>query len=45
MDELTRLVETEAIKRLKYKYMRCIDQKLWDELSILNSVTIHSMIR
>ena len=26
------LEEIEAIKRLKYKYMRCIDQKLWDEL-------------
>jgi hypothetical protein len=27
------LVEIEAIKRLKYKYMRCVDQKLWDELA------------
>ena len=26
------LVEIEQIKRLKYKYMRCIDQKLWDEI-------------
>lgn len=26
------LVEIEAIKRLKYRYLRCIDQKLWDEL-------------
>ena len=26
------LVEMELIKRLKYAYMRCIDQKLWDEL-------------
>ena len=26
------LVEIEAIKRLKYKYLRCLDQKLWDEL-------------
>ena len=24
--------DLEAIKRLKYKYMRCIDQKLWDEV-------------
>lgn len=23
----------EAIKRLKYKYMRCLDQKLWDEMA------------
>jgi hypothetical protein len=27
------LVEIEAIKRLKYKYMRCLDQKLWDEMA------------
>ncbi|HVM39281.1 MAG TPA: nuclear transport factor 2 family protein [Acidimicrobiia bacterium] len=26
------LVEFEAIKRLKYRYLRCLDQKLWDEL-------------
>ncbi len=26
------LVEIEAIKRLKYRYMRCLDQKLWDEM-------------
>jgi hypothetical protein len=24
--------DLEAIKRLKYKYMRCLDRKLWDEL-------------
>ena len=24
--------DLEAIKRLKYKYMRCLDQKLWDEV-------------
>lgn len=28
-----RLVEIEAIKQLKYKYMRCLDQKRWDELA------------
>jgi len=27
------LQEIEAIKRLKYKYMRCIDEKRWDELA------------
>ena len=27
------LNELEAIKRLKYKYLRCIDQKLWGELA------------
>ena len=29
------LVEMELIKRLKYAYMRCIDQKLWAELRTL----------
>lgn len=27
------LVEMEAIKRLKYRYVRCLDQKRWDELA------------
>src|SRR3954470_16584112 len=27
------LVEIELIKRLKYRYMRCLDQKLWDEMA------------
>ena len=27
------LQEIEAIKRLKYKYMRCLDNKLWDEMA------------
>lgn len=26
------LHELEAIKRLKYRYLRCLDQKRWDEL-------------
>jgi hypothetical protein len=26
------LEEIEAIKRLKYRYLRCVDLKLWDEL-------------
>jgi len=26
------LVELEAIKRLKYRYLRCLDQKLWDDI-------------
>lgn len=26
------LQELEAIRRLKYKYMRCVDEKLWDEM-------------
>lgn len=26
------LQELEAIKRLKHKYMRCVDEKRWDEL-------------
>jgi hypothetical protein len=27
------LHELEAIKRLKYRYLRCLDQKLWEELA------------
>jgi hypothetical protein len=27
------LQEVEAIKRLKYRYMRCIDEKRWEELA------------
>jgi hypothetical protein len=27
------LQELEAIKRLKYKYLRCLDQKRWNELA------------
>jgi hypothetical protein len=27
------LHEIEAIKRLKYRYLRCLDQKRWDELA------------
>jgi hypothetical protein len=27
------LVEIEAIKRCKYRYLRCLDQKRWDELA------------
>jgi hypothetical protein len=30
--ELNDLLEIEAIKRLKYKYLRCVDLKLWDEI-------------
>jgi SnoaL-like domain len=32
MDDLARLVAIEAICRLKYRYLRCLDQKLWDEM-------------
>ena len=28
-----RLEEIEAIKQLKYKYLRSLDQKLWDEMA------------
>jgi len=28
-----KLVEIEQIKQLKYKYMRCLDQKRWDEMT------------
>jgi hypothetical protein len=27
------LVEIEAIKRVKYRYLRCLDQKRWDEIA------------
>ena len=27
------LQEIEAIKRLKYKYLRCLDEKRWDEMA------------
>jgi hypothetical protein len=27
------LEEIEAIKRLKYRYLRCLDQKRWDEIA------------
>ncbi|MFP6563667.1 MAG: nuclear transport factor 2 family protein [Myxococcota bacterium] len=33
MDDLQRLVEVEAIKQLKARYMRCLDTKAWDELA------------
>lgn len=29
------LVEIHAIERLKYAYLRCLDQKLWDDLELL----------
>jgi hypothetical protein len=32
-DELHALVEIEAIKRLKYRYFRCLDRKRWQELA------------
>jgi bile-acid 7alpha-dehydratase len=31
--KMKRLEEIEAIKRLKHKYFRCLDQKKWDELA------------
>jgi hypothetical protein len=33
MDDLARLVAVDDICRLKYKYLRCLDQKLWDEIA------------
>ena len=30
---MSRIEELEAIKRLKYRYLRCLDQKRWDELA------------
>ena len=31
--DLNDLIELEAIRRLKYRYMRCVDLKLFDELA------------
>jgi hypothetical protein len=31
--ELAEFLEIEEIKRLKYRYMRCVDLKLWDEMA------------
>ncbi len=30
--EIAEFLEIEEIKRLKYKYMRCVDKKLWKEM-------------
>ncbi len=31
--EVAEFLEIEEIKRLKYRYMRCVDMKLWDEMA------------
>src|SRR6476620_3846231 len=31
--QVSDLIDIEAIKRVKYRYLRCIDQKLWDDLA------------
>jgi hypothetical protein len=31
--DVSDLVAIEEIKRLKYKYLRCLDQKLWEEIA------------
>ena len=33
--DIQELLEIEAIKQLKYRYMRCVDMKLWDEMATL----------
>ena len=33
LQKLEDLLEIEAIKRLKYQYMRCVDMKLWQEMA------------
>lgn len=33
MDEIQQLVESEKIKKLKARYMRCLDAKEWDDLA------------
>jgi len=37
MDDLTRMIETEAIKTLMAKRVRCIDEKDWDGLASVYS--------
>jgi hypothetical protein len=32
LDAATKLLEIEAIRQLKYRYMRGIDEKLWDQI-------------
>src|SRR3989442_7414485 len=32
MDAMQRLLEIEAIKQLKYRYMRGVDEKRWDQI-------------
>lgn len=36
------LQEIEAIKRLKYRYLRCLDQKRWNELAECFTADAHS---
>lgn len=36
------LVEIEAIKALKYRYVRAVDLKLWDELAGTMTVDVHA---
>ena len=36
------LVEIELIKRLKYKYARCLDQKLWAEIAECFTADAHA---
>jgi hypothetical protein len=31
--DVAEFLEIEDIKRLKYKYMRCVDKKLWEEMA------------
>ncbi|MFL6239474.1 MAG: nuclear transport factor 2 family protein [Actinomycetes bacterium] len=33
MDDLSRIVAVDEICRLKYRYLRCLDQKLWDDIA------------
>jgi hypothetical protein len=33
--DLAGLLEIESIKQLKYRYMRCVDMKLWEEMATL----------
>ena len=39
------LVEIEMIKRVKYRYLRCLDQKLWEEIGDLLHARGHRPLR
>ena len=43
MDTVAELVTTEAIRQLKYRYLRCVDLKLWDEIgdTFTNDATVN----
>jgi hypothetical protein len=39
---LEELLDIHAIQRLKHRYLRCLDQKAWDELATCFTVSAHA---